>query len=503
MKFTIENGTNICTIGLSDIGSYIRFNYPLTVVWNDCRGSIGEYFSVLPYNEDYRNTIKNIINDSLNEGNFKTNEELYEILKPLLPIFKNGDYKLFFNHNKEGGCFQYQTTRDNYSKIHTYPLRVIFDNKATNIQDVDNVRAIHKELLKKNKQLDILEHSTNGIFGSDCCFFATQALENIDQSRVKYFEEIIKNGGRSFPLLFTAFFGQGDYESAHFILDGHHKLLAYQNLKIYPPIALITYLPDSIEELEFDAEKLAEVLYPWQIEHILENWEVKDKYIEEALKNPNSILHSFIKNGEIEEFHENGKLKHKAFYINDKVDGCAKYWYDYGQLSTVEYYDKGLRIGNWINYYRSGKVKFIQPFNNHGQYDGSMIAFFENGNKRREEEYQKGRNKDGSTSNFWFENGNKEAELTYRNGQMITRKYWNIFGKLESYELYNEETKKLEKQDLTISEPYNSNTKNLSKSKSQISNNLFEDKIRTKQNTEKSLWNRIKKYFTNSKTRGS
>ncbi|MDR6404045.1 MULTISPECIES: hypothetical protein [Chryseobacterium] len=91
MKFTIENGNNICSIGMSNIGSYIRFNYPLTVVWHDCRGSVGKYFCVLPYNEEYRNTVREKIHENLNQDFTNNIQGLCKILKPLFPIFKNGN----------------------------------------------------------------------------------------------------------------------------------------------------------------------------------------------------------------------------------------------------------------------------------------------------------------------------------------------------------------------------------------------------------------------------
>lgn len=170
MKFTIENGTNICSIGLSDIGSYIQFNYPLTVVWYDCRGSVGKYFCVLPYNEEYRNTVRNKINDNLNEDFTENIKDLYEILNPLLQLFKNGDYNLSFYSNKEKEFFQYQTSSDNFSKIHYNNLEVVFAEKTTNLSNIEIIKGEHKsflkeiEISKKYYPSDILEYSTDGIY---------------------------------------------------------------------------------------------------------------------------------------------------------------------------------------------------------------------------------------------------------------------------------------------------------------------------------------------------
>lgn len=58
------------------------------------------------------------------------------------------------------------------------------------------------------------------------------------------------------------------FDSANFVLDGHHKLLAYQELKIYPPILSITSLAYKMEDLTFDFNELKSVIFPWQFEHL-------------------------------------------------------------------------------------------------------------------------------------------------------------------------------------------------------------------------------------------
>ncbi|REC62843.1 hypothetical protein DRF65_08455 [Chryseobacterium pennae] len=278
-KFTIENGTNICSIGLSNVGSYIKFKEPLAMVWADNSGSVGKYFCALPYNEDYRTTMRNKINDSLNTDFTDDIEALYDILKPLFPIFRNGDYSLCFYANKEKEFFQYQTSIDNFSNTHFNKLEVLFPRRTTNLLNTEAIKNEHRAFLKENKiskkyyQSNILEYSTDGIYDGWYSFFATQPRENIDQDRVRYFEEKMRNGERPFAIIFNALLESEDFESSYYILDGHHKLLAYQNLGLCPPLTLITHLPNNIDETEFDIEQLKKHLFPWQIKHILEHWE--------------------------------------------------------------------------------------------------------------------------------------------------------------------------------------------------------------------------------------
>ena len=241
---------------------------------------------------------------------------------------------------------------------------------------------------------------------------------------------------------------QLDLHSSYFILDGHHKLLAYQKLGIYPSMALITHLPASAEEIEFDTEKLSTLLYPWQTKDILENWDEKDAYVIEKLKNADSPLHQFIKNGLVKEYHQNGKPKHEAFYINDKLDGKSLEWYDNGQLKHEHYYSNGRRIGIWKDYYSSGKIQFVQPFDDMNRYDGDIISYHENGQRRWIQSLKNGKNIDGFTYLCWFDNGDKEAELRYLDGRIIERKNWNSLRQFVNHEIYDEKQKKFIKKSI-------------------------------------------------------
>ena len=320
MKFSVENGTNICSIGLSEIGSYIRFDYPLTVVWNDCRGSVGKYFCVLPYNEEYRKTVQNRINQNLKQDFTENIKGLYNILKPLFPLFKNGNYELQFYNNKNKEFFEYKSSHDNYGKSRYFDLEVVFPFDTTNIWNTNQIIKNHKQFLKevkKSKEIypsNLLDYSTSGIYPGFVSLYATQPIENIDQSRVEYFRNIIKNGERPFAIIFNAYFDQKDYDSSNFILDGHHKLIAYEKLGIYPPLVTISYRPENVDDVEFDVRKLAETLYPWQLKHIMENWDDKNFLDENAAQDGLNKSKALIK--------QNSKKENFSFldWINNFFD---------------------------------------------------------------------------------------------------------------------------------------------------------------------------------------
>lgn len=140
MEFKVENGSNHISIGLSDIGSYFRFDDPLSLVWYDHRGSVGKYFSLLPYNQAYRDELRNKLLADLNKDFSNNIEELYDLLKPLFSLFKNGEYKLNFSREN---IFQYKSSIDNYAEIHYYQLELAF-TEATNINLLDDVKRKHQ-----------------------------------------------------------------------------------------------------------------------------------------------------------------------------------------------------------------------------------------------------------------------------------------------------------------------------------------------------------------------
>lgn len=452
MEFKVENGTDQISVGLSDVGYYFRFDDPLSVFWHD-RDSLGRYFCVFPYSQMYRAELHARLLHSLNKDFSNRTDELYELLKPLFSLFKNGEYNLGYSNSEDKTFFALQKSSGDHSETSYNSVDITFaettDISRTEIVIKEYEAHLKERVTTKNEYTPgIIEHTTHCIYGDYLSFHATQPYAVINQERVDYFEKQINNGERPFIIVMNTWDQGNDDGSVYFILDGHHKLLAYQKLHIYPAVVSITYILTNTSEKEFDAEKLSTLLYPWQTEHLLKNWRGKDKYIADKLKNIDSPLYRFVKNGHIKEYHENKKLKHEAFYINGKVEGKLSEWYDNGQLKCEYYYHKGNRAGVWNDYYPSGNIQFIQPFDEEGRYHGDIISYYENGQKGHLQSLKNGRNTDGFTNQSWFENGDKEAKLRYANGQIIERKNWNPQKRLVSHEVYDAATKKLVKVDL-------------------------------------------------------
>ena len=278
MNFQITDGLDLLSIGLCDTGNYLRYKKPLSVVWHDQGGSVAKYLCIMPYDPEYRAAIRKNIVDNLNVDYTDQLAELHQLLSPLLRLFPNGAYELKYHKAEEGKFFKQRSTvqyapNEFYTFCKHYWSNLLIVD-ATNVEDIEQKIKEHKEHKKE------YENGTNNIIDYTTAWFlelntipivATQPLSAIDQDRVKFFEGEIKQGKHPFVIVFNCAQKDLDYnetQSDHFVLDGHHKLLAYQNLNIYPAIVEITHLPESKVDLEFDLEQLSKVLFPWQFEHI-------------------------------------------------------------------------------------------------------------------------------------------------------------------------------------------------------------------------------------------
>jgi hypothetical protein len=280
MKFQLTDGLGLVSIRLSEIGSYFRYTRPLSLAWNDCRGSIGKYFSLLPSDPAYREEIKQRIIGGLTGDYSDRIAELKQLLDPLLKLFPNGEYALTFYN--EGDYFKIYLNdvlhNQNWYLLNSEPVEKQYASK---------LKTEYQKMTRRQRsgELDLLDYTTGNFYsGVDVYFIPTEDATSINSKRIKYFEEKIRAGERPFPIIFQSDFSpiidDGDtsyyYESLYsddYVLDGHHKLLAYANLKIPPPLALITHYPKTRTEAMFDIEELKRVLYPWQADHIADNWE--------------------------------------------------------------------------------------------------------------------------------------------------------------------------------------------------------------------------------------
>lgn len=413
MKFQVAHGLNILSLQCSDNCLYLKIKKPVAVIWDDHSGSLGQYFCQLPYSKEEREIITHHIHELVFQDFTGKEEVLYQSLEKFWQLFADGNYSLQFFNNREKEFFGYTTYQS--GEEHYYYWNLHFSE----VLDV-------KKSFQNEGDSQLLS-TTNHILDGGINFFATEDRHKIDEKRVNEFEQLICAGKRPFALLIGASNGTMGLDEAYFVLDGHHKLIAYQKLGIAPPLAVIKYEP-SLEELNsFDLESLVPFLHPWQVQDILDHGYFSKDLLQKQSSVPGSALQSFVKNGLVRTYYPDGQLKTEGNYVLHKPEGIIKGWHPNGQLAFVEEYKDGRSDGCWKTFFENGKLSSEAYYKN-GLPVGLSHSYHSNGKKAIEQHYTNGMFTDGVLQRSWHNNGKKSSEMLYDNGKPVLHKTWNEWG---------------------------------------------------------------------------
>lgn len=425
MEIEVKDGLNIISIGVNDLGSYFRFHDPVSLVWRVNKGSARRYMCQMPINGIERQEFFDEFQNDL-KGDFTGRiEDLHEVLKPLFKLFPNGEYDLEFDSG----------IRKNIEALGLdgiccpeWELKY-----AKDVIDLERTRALTESVIAED--VYSLPHTlirmTTTSFYKDRSFtyLATLPQANLDANKVLFFEEKIKNNERPVAILMRVSLQDSWIDREDFLLEGHHKLQAYKNLNIEPAFAVICRNFIDEDELEFDVDKLAELLYPWQIRHILDNWNEKDSYFPKLLERADSKLHEYVRNGEHKEYYYEGNLKKAGFYTDDLADGLIKTWSVTGKLTSECHFIRGIKTGLCKNYYGDGMIENMSSYDDEGRPHGEFISYLEDGKIRSMQSYTHGKHTDGREYTNSYR-GILELECWYEDGVMFASKTYDYRGDL-------------------------------------------------------------------------
>lgn len=244
VEIEVSSGEGILNILCDGSLSAFEFkNNSEVATWPDCAGSIGMYLaSSLIYDKI---TLSSEFSKSLNEGNFESSSNY---LSKFLQVFKNGVYHISFeNEIKE--------------------FDIHFIDEST-IKVGDAIRYSYYPCAIRN-------------------FLFTQNYGKLDRQRIDFYKEKIVNGCKPIVLIYSHFYKWEDNYindrdindntwSDDFVIDGHHKMIAYDELRVSPNYFHITKNL-STKDLDFDLfGKIIDLLNPVEIEHfVLNNFRLK------------------------------------------------------------------------------------------------------------------------------------------------------------------------------------------------------------------------------------
>lgn len=264
MRLNLENKEGAIYIGFNELGSYLFWNKTITSTWFCCFGTLAKFLCTTESNEIGIRQTKAIQQNLYN--NFSNNlNELKELLNPILAKLKSGIYNLGF---VEGDKWEISPN----------------ERKPTwNIY-------LQSENYRSSGNTNIAYNYYDSL---DYRFIGTETKKSINDKTVKIYESEIKRGKRPFAIIMSSFYQpetdksypydelglyDADWNSEKFILDGHHKLIAYKNLGLEPNFAIIHQSIENMTNTYFDYNEFSSILNNDQKKHFLKNWESKDKY---------------------------------------------------------------------------------------------------------------------------------------------------------------------------------------------------------------------------------
>ena len=162
---------------------------PVALNWDDCQGSVGQYlvFTGHTRGSDYARQLAEFV-----EGTVDAGRPLAEQIGPLLALFAPGTY-----------CLGY--------------------TPSAAVESVGRARILRRTVADR----ELVEYYPADQLNLVC----TQRSESLDEERVAYFRKQIRAEQR--PIVLTA---SAEGAWCEFVIDGHHKLAAYDREQVRPAV---------------------------------------------------------------------------------------------------------------------------------------------------------------------------------------------------------------------------------------------------------------------------
>ncbi len=260
-EYQIEEGQGILNIVCDGFVSIIQLNEKsITATWPDCSGSIGRYIASSNFQD------KILLTDNLNRSLNNSDREGSESLIPeFLNLFTNGKYQVSFHNEIKEFDLQYIDKYEGYKNF-TYNYYPAVDRN----------------------------------------FLFSQDAKSLSRERINHFKLHIEKGKRPIAVVYShLYLLEQEFEwkfpyndnvwSDEFIIDGHHKMVAYDELRISPNYFHIRKIL-KLSDLDFNSfNSVNGLLTTSEIEHfILNNLEIRTDNTTESM-NYNDIIDNYLK----------------------------------------------------------------------------------------------------------------------------------------------------------------------------------------------------------------
>lgn len=119
-----------------------------------------------------------------------------------------------------------------------------------------------------------------------------------------------------------------------------------------------------------------------------------------------------------------GKKQAKGKMIDSEMDGKWTYWYENGNVSTIQYYENGIEDSTWTWWNEDGSINKIGNYKN-GLPHGKWTFYYPSGQLQAEEIYVNNRLQGNAT--YWYENGKLSAKGDYQRD--LKNEHWTYWYK--------------------------------------------------------------------------
>lgn len=424
--FTIENGSDELSLEFCGNSCYLRFDKPVCVSFDNQMDGF-HYFDLTPHYLSFREEVNKLIGDRLNSDFSGSEAEFLASFESLLSKFGNGKYILHLNAEK----------------VFSYTVSTAENTQASNL-----IGLVFGELIKEKRTFfdlsDMYDPFDEGdwyVYEHVNAILATKTSDELSEQSIRFFEDKIRKNERPVIILFRAFFDDRYQYSDYFMLDGHHKFKAYQNLKTIPRVITITRVYNATDT-RFLPDPLIECLNDDLNTAVFNSVFYDDKATNWLIQHPESKVHNYIRNGLLKTYFDNGQLQQETNYKFNRIVGVSRKWYRSGQLEYENQFDNGIRTGSQKRFYKSGKlweeIIIEDPKNSRP----IKYEWYENGILKKESVYQLGLERDVIPIKTWYENGQPETEVTGVDIKNYESKTWDKKGDLiEHFTVINSEKK--------------------------------------------------------------
>lgn len=117
-------------------------------------------------------------------------------------------------------------------------------------------------------------------------------------------------------------------------------------------------------------------------------------------------------------YYPSGKIKHQITYQNGKPNGYAKFYYENGNVSEEGLWKENKWVGEYKFYHKNGNLAYDWNYSESGKRTGTQKYYHENGKIMIEGEWKEG--KENGIIKEYDNTGKLIAEKTFNNGQLDT-----------------------------------------------------------------------------------